>query len=243
MKNTPTFWLIVAFLTILTVGINQAQTQSNSQAISFLPSEKIDTTTILRHHAGWGVSFAAGDATLGRDEGELLLSTFYAYSLSKHSMIEVSFQYLPIQRFYTIRELSNPNDPLTTGFTSFSFYSDVSVFAENLSAADFWKSLRIGGGISLRSSTMMFMQGAHIVTFANSQTPFFKGLYNDTRFSQRFTAGFHVKADYSFPLSNMLELTVRGQVHILPLRIETTNPFGSASAGSFSIGGFLRFNW
>jgi hypothetical protein len=241
MKNVLTFWFIVLSFAVLLSGRNQAQ--SSSQTLSVPSLENIDTTTILRHHAGWGVSWVEGDATLGRDEGEFLLSTFYGYSLSKNTTIELSLQYLPVQRFYSIRELSSPNDSLTTGFTSLSFYSDVSFFAENFSTADFWKSLRIGGGISLRTTTMMLMPNAHIVNFANPNVPFVKGVYRDVRYSQRFNAGFNLKAEYSFPLSKALELTVRGQLHLLPIRINTNNTFGSATVGSLSLGGFLRFNW
>jgi hypothetical protein len=197
-------------------------------------SAAVGSLLIASRGAGWGLSHIEGDATRGRDEGELLLSAFYSTPLMAHLGMEIAVHYCGTQRFFEFRGRPSRD---SSRYISVFWIADATLFGRPFSQG-ILHSLFLGIGPSLRWLT--YLDGPN----QRSIGPI---TYTVANFYEEFLLGCNIKADYTMLTNNIFDLYVRGQVHIffIPLFTSSDSPMrpNGAPGGSASIGAFLRLKF
>jgi hypothetical protein len=192
------------------------------------------------HHAGWGGSFHEGDATLGRDEGELMLSMLYARNLSPRTECEFSLNYIGVQRFRDWQGRVLPSDK----YISVSWTADATLMAQPFSGL--FERVRFGAGLSARyhAYTTTTQDGGSVNLGPAGDTLSVIAPTRGLKLYQGLMLGANIKAEYMLPLSEVIDFSLRGQIHLFfPPFVYTSSPPRRLGIGGGSIGVFLRFNW
>ncbi len=176
--------------------------------------------SFLRHHAGMGLSFAGGTPTLGGSGA--MFTALYAYSVSPMIDVETSLNYM-----------SRTDGKEQQGRFSNAWIGDATVMFRLFDPSD---RFRIGLGASYMQHT--FTSGSGTSTDQNgvvTRTPM--------QVYESGALGLNLKLEYLIPLSQKLDLGLRGQIHAFsqPFSGQTYIPGGLG--GSAGIGFFVRGNW
>jgi hypothetical protein len=199
-----------------------AQEKMNDNSVSAVPT----TVPFLRHHAGVGLSWAGGTPTLGGDG--IMFSGLYAYSLTPMLDMETSLNYLGRA------EVSLLSSGQNWGFLSSSWTGDVTFMARLFDASD---RFRIGIGPSVQWHG--FTRGSTLSTDQNGVTT-----REPIQFYETTSLGANLKVEYLIPLSQKLDLGLRGQIHAFSRPFSgPTYITGASYTGSVGIGIFIRGNW
>ncbi|MCU0426802.1 MAG: hypothetical protein MUF71_14380 [Candidatus Kapabacteria bacterium] len=196
------------------------QRSSAQESAPSSPANK-EPVPFLRHHVGMGLSFAGGTPTLGGNGA--MLSALYGYSITP--MIEAEF---------SLNYLGRTNSPSVQG-THFAngWTGDITFMFRLFDASD---RFRIGIGPSLLWQG--FTGGGGSSTDPNGTTHF-----TPMQAYESTSLGGNLKVEYSFPLSQKMDLGLRGQIHL------ATEPFSgvpympNSVSGSAGIGIFVRGGW
>jgi hypothetical protein len=203
-----------------------------------------------RFSFGWGVSYVVGDIT--NDVIGLQLSTLVSYRFTP--IFEVSFATHFVQSSFSDEttyyvNTAAPSRIIPTNFNqqgaAFSVSSEITgtliPFAE--AESDF-KRLRVGFGSVVRIAGMMRSSSSMNIITRNLE---FSVIY-----TRQLAFGGTVSLEYLFPISNILEIGIRGQAIILApptyllgekvsLASFSSLPFDTIQ--STSLGAFLRINF
>jgi hypothetical protein len=180
--------------------------------------------TNARHHAGWAFSYAAGTATTGREA--MMISTMYAYTFEDWCDIEASLHYVGRSENGQFRGV------VRLHATSWTLEATpmLRFFKEG-----FFRSVRVGVGVSIHS--LKYLENAK-----NLADPTLEYAY----YSNVVYVGGTFKLEYSVPVSNRIDVGVRGQLSLYPLEFQGINqtiPANFYSVGLGGLGVFARFNW
>lgn len=198
----------------------QEKTSSNSE--SGMPS----ATPFLRHHAGMGLSWAGGTPTLGGDG--IMFSGLYAYSLTQMVDMEMSLNYLGRT------EWSLLSSGQSWGRLSSSWTGDATFMFRLFDASD---CFRIGVGPSVQWHG--FTRGASSSTDQNGVTT-----RQPIQLYETTALGANLKLEYLIPISQKLDLGLRGQIHAFSAPFSgPPHVSGGSYTGSAAIGIFVRGNW
>jgi hypothetical protein len=240
--------IVLLFLT--TTRFVQAQdVQPSSHHVS-TPEERIFPSHF--HHAAWGVSLASGSPNLGRDGGDAMISMLYAYRYAPTNEVEVSLNYMPVQRLH---ELDGRVFPDSSGYVSLSFVGDVSFMFQPFSGI--FRGLRLGIGPTVPIQSFVrsnagrsAWQGGQIFNVDSNgvRTPvpiITIPAYPYTQRAEGLSIGANVKVEYLIAVSHNLELCLRAQMQaFLPTNLVSTDGVGVGIGGNVgSIGGMLRVGW
>lgn len=182
------------------------------------------SANLPKHHAGWIFSYAAGTPTTGREA--MMISTMYAYSLEDWCDIEASVHYLGRSwrgEFIGLGRLHT---------TSWTLEAAPMV---RLSKEGFFQAFRVGIGVSVQS-----------LRYLENIRDFFDPTLEYAVYSNVVYVGGTFKLEYAIPVSNRIDIGIRGQLSLYPLEfqgIHQTIPANIYSVGFAGLGVFARFNW
>lgn len=205
--------------------------QSNLFTSSGSNTQNNDTVKIHNHHAGWAFSYAAGTPTAGREA--LMISTIYSYSIEKWWDLEASLHYLGRSiNAITVTVNGAPPVPFRFHATSWTFEA-TPMF--HLAQTGFFQPFRLGLGISLHSLTVL-----------NNGRDFVEPDLIYHFYSNAVYVGGTFKLEYNIPLSQRVDIGIRGQLSLYPAEFQGINQLVAANVNSVGFGGlgiFARFNW
>jgi hypothetical protein len=203
------------------------------------------------HHAAWGLSLASGSPNLGRDAGDVMISMLYAYRYAPTNEVEISLNYMPVQR---LRELDGRVFPDSLGYISLSWVGDVSFMFQPFSGI--FRGLRIGIGPTLVMQSFLMnnagqrnSRGQLFLVDSNgvrSTLPILTvPAYPDSHRAEGVSIGANLKAEYLVPISHNLELCLRAQMQaFIPTNLVSVDGIGVGIGGNVgSIGAMLRVGW
>jgi hypothetical protein len=182
--------------------------------------------TTKTHHCGWLISWAGGTPTFGGNG--VMFSTFYSHTLSRTTKIELGLHYLGSAQALPPIGVNGMNPPSTSLFRlySTSWTGDITYF---------WQPFSDNFGIGIGPAMQWWQRMDN--PFDIQRT----GL-SEMHLVQTFALGGNFKIEYAFPLSKVMDIGLRGQIHFF-LPPASTGGFDNPSTGSAGIGIFLRGNW
>lgn len=202
------------------------------------------------HHAGYGISFAAGAPNLGRDAGDVMISLLYAYRYAPTNEIELSLNYMPVQR---LREFDGRVLPDSLAYLSLAWVADATFMFQPFEG--FWKGWRFGIGPTFALQSMM-MQSSGAQSSLQLYTVDSNGVrrplpvitlpaYPDTYRADGISIGANIKVEYLIRIAQNIDFCLRTQLQAFtPINLVSTNGVGIGPGGSVgSIGGTFRVGW
>jgi hypothetical protein len=227
---------LLLLLGILSYSVGFAQEYNHSQQKDTLGQAFPQDRGSIKHYFGWGGNIAEGDITFGRDQGELLLSFLYSQKIAPTNEIEISLHRLAVQRY---RDFNGRILPDSLPYTALTWQGDVSWMFQPFTGI--FKNIRIGIGPTLRLHTLNLVDKQYASKIISTKDTINVPSLEQTVFTELFSIGANIKAEYLIPLSENVELGVRGQLHTFLPPIHSHGMFqfavsqvsGLASAGAY----------
>lgn len=247
MKTIPIQYLIIGIATVL---VSHYQIHAQQQESVQYKSQK-DVYKAHIHHAVFGLSLASGSPNLGRDAGDVMISMLYAYRYAPTNEVEISLNYMPVQR---LRELDGRVFPDSLGYISLSWVGDISFMFQPFSGV--FRGLRFGIGPTLAMQSFLINNagqrssgGQLFLVDSNgirSPLPIITvPAYSDTHRAEGVSIGANLKVEYLVPLSHNFELCLRAQMQaFIPTNLVSVDGIGVGIGGGVgSIGAMFRVGW
>ena len=250
MQTTKIQYLVIG-ITIILVSYYQVHAQRQEFAVAY-NSQEVRYNNMQIHHAAFGLSLASGSSNLGRDAGDVMISMLYSYRYASTNEVEISLNFMPVQRF---RELDGRVLPDSSGYISLSSVGDISFMFQPFGGI--FRGLRFGIGPTLAMQSFMISNARQpsltggqlfLVDSNGVRTPYpviTVPAYPDTHRAEGLSIGANLKLEYLVPLSHNLELCLRTQMQaFIPTNLVSVDGIGVGIGGNVgSIGGMLRVGW
>jgi hypothetical protein len=202
---------------------------------------------VYEHSIMWGASASVGDINSGDNRGDILYSMSFIHRINSSTQCEYSLQNIRVHRLEGIDGVVFPD---STAFAKIAWQGDCSWIFQPFTIKP-WSNFRVGIGPSVRYLTSFITRSTSNLTFLptipNKPDTGAVLVLRQTLVDHSLSLGAVIKIDYVFPLSDNIELIVRGQLHsFLPAIINSSRIFAIRENRGVNLGSaglFLRVSW